>query len=451
MKFLFSFNVPNMLPCPCATDGHVAIFIEKQMTNSPMHTSPLYVDIVSKSQVVVNSERKFKSLHRAKTIHARWSSDRGSNHIPFSYPDRGHNSKKGGPSSTVGVSAITGPIRKMHVHNLFAVPEAEILETQVPETQFHEDPREEQMPQRHISEVEPHDDFIGRWAYGDVADSPNCDSPVHDDVADSPNHDNHVHVDDTYDDDQNCDEYRYGDDVLYGDDFVYGDDGNDGDDVMHGHTPEDLSHGVATRPVVGEQISEVEPPIPYAPYLPPTPPQDVSRTVQPISKDQMYASKQELKKKLSLHAIKNNFEFKVKKSDTGRFDAGCIDLKCTWKLRATKMSGSEFWSIKVYCPDHTCNLNIMHRDHRQASSSVIGDMFRSKFTTSGRQFKPKDLIEDVRRELGANMSYDKAWRAREAARASVYGTPEESYANLPLWSFILEMKNSGSITRIQTD
>lgn len=35
-----------------------------------------------------------------------------------------------------------------------------------------------------------------------------------------------------------------------------------------------------------------------------------------------------------------------------------------WKLCAMLMSWTKFWLIRVYIPSHTCNLNIMHRDHQ---------------------------------------------------------------------------------------
>lgn len=49
------------------------------------------------------------------------------------------------------------------------------------------------------------------------------------------------------------------------------------------------------------------------------------------------------------------------------------------------------------------------------------------------------------------MSYDKMWRARECAWASVHGTLEDSYAKLPLWTTVLESTNPGLITNIYMD
>ena len=57
----------------------------------------------------------------------------------------------------------------------------------------------------------------------------------------------------------------------------------------------------------------------------------------------------------------------------------------------------------------------------------------------------------MNRQHEINISYEKAWRAREFALESIRGSPEESYNLLPLWCHMLEAKNSGSMTHIETD
>ncbi|KAA0047352.1 MuDRA-like transposase [Cucumis melo var. makuwa] len=49
----------------------------------------------------------------------------------------------------------------------------------------------------------------------------------------------------------------------------------------------------------------------------------------------------------------------------------------------------------------------------QAKSWVVGELIKSKFKGPGRVYKPRDIIEDMRQDYDINMSYEKAWRARE--------------------------------------
>ena len=171
-----------------------------------------------------------------------------------------------------------------------------------------------------------------------------------------------------------------------------------------------------------------------------------------IVNGQIYANKKELQRTLAMYAMKNNFEFKVKKSCSQRFEVVCIHDNCSWRVRATRIPNVELWAIKVFIKNHTCSqLTQCRPDHRQASSKYIGNHIKSKYQGIGRQYRPKDIQYDMEEELGIHISYDKAWRARETAFHSIRGTPEESYQTLPLWCSMLEANNPGTITRIETD
>lgn len=86
---------------------------------------------------------------------------------------------------------------------------------------------------------------------------------------------------------------------------------------------DDSSYGITLE--VYEPMQNESPKVPsinYSSYgfpVLPIPPFEVSLSslMITIQKNQMYASIKELKRKLSIHAIKNNYEFGVKKSYTG--------------------------------------------------------------------------------------------------------------------------------------
>ncbi|XP_060672157.1 uncharacterized protein LOC107416658 isoform X3 [Ziziphus jujuba] len=169
--------------------------------------------------------------------------------------------------------------------------------------------------------------------------------------------------------------------------------------------------------------------------------------------NQIFASKNALQKKISLYALRRNFEFKVKKSDKVRYEVVCANDNCMWRMRATKLHGdnTEAFMIRAFKDQHICSLNIMKRDHRQATNSVIGDIIQPMFDGISRQYKPRDIMHDIRSNYGVNIIYNKAWAAKEVALSGLWGTPEDSYAKLPLWSQVLKSKNLGTFTRIETD
>ena len=72
-----------------------------------------------------------------------------------------------------------------------------------------------------------------------------------------------------------------------------------------------------------------------------------------------------------------------------------------------KLKDSNIFKIKKYVKVHSCSLDVLNRDHRQAKSWVVGELIKSKFKGVGRLYKPRDIIEDMRQDYGINMSYEK--------------------------------------------
>ncbi|XP_059310929.1 uncharacterized protein LOC132062365 [Lycium ferocissimum] len=78
-------------------------------------------------------------------------------------------------------------------------------------------------------------------------------------------------------------------------------------------------------------------------------------------------------------------------------------------------------------------------------------MMHKNFDTSGHGPTPKEIKTLVHNEIGCEVSYWKAWKARQKALAIIRGTPEEGYPLLPGYLHILEQTNSGSRTDLKLD
>ena len=89
---------------------------------------------------------------------------------------------------------------------------------------------------------------------------------------------------------------------------------------------------------------------------------------------------------------------------------------------------------------------MISRDHRHASSGLIGESMIQIYEGVSCQYRPKDIIADIRSKCDVVISYDKVWRAREIALSSIRGAPEESYSALPSYCYVLEQKNPSTIT-----
>uniref|UniRef100_A0A1S4CM73 MULE transposase domain-containing protein n=1 Tax=Nicotiana tabacum TaxID=4097 RepID=A0A1S4CM73_TOBAC len=77
-------------------------------------------------------------------------------------------------------------------------------------------------------------------------------------------------------------------------------------------------------------------------------------------------------------------------------------------------------------------------EQRQASSSLISGIIRTKLTNHKRKYTPKDIIDDVKSDLGVDVSYMLAWRAKEKAMNFLRGEPADSYKKLPGYLYTMD-------------
>ncbi|XP_038701808.1 uncharacterized protein LOC119998528 [Tripterygium wilfordii] len=152
-----------------------------------------------------------------------------------------------------------------------------------------------------------------------------------------------------------------------------------------------------------------------------------------------------------MYATSKNFQFCVIKSTKTLFMIHCAAKECEWRMRSIRVKDSELFKVTRLNDNHKCSLDFIYRSHMQTSGKVIGECIKSKYNGVGRIYRPKDIIQDVRQEFDVNISYDKAWRAREATLESVRGMPEDSFSYLPCYCAELEKNNPGTITYIESD
>ena len=73
---------------------------------------------------------------------------------------------------------------------------------------------------------------------------------------------------------------------------------------------------------------------------------------------------------------------------------------------------------------------------------------KNRYIAPSQIFKLKDIVDDVRERFGVQISYNKAWRAREATYDTLQVTPKESYSYLPAFLHILVECNPGTTTNL---
>ncbi|XP_024042932.1 uncharacterized protein LOC112099718 [Citrus clementina] len=166
---------------------------------------------------------------------------------------------------------------------------------------------------------------------------------------------------------------------------------------------------------------------------------------------QQFSSKEVLQGKLSAYAIARNFEYKTFKSGKNLLVVTCVDKNYKWHLRAVKVNNCGMFEIRKYCHVHSCSHDVLKKDHRQASAKLIAQNIQFKYDGSSSSYRAADIRQDFQQQYGYDISYHKAWRARECAMQIVRGSPEESYKLLPQYMAMLEKKNLGARTFLEID
>ncbi|XP_058089226.1 uncharacterized protein LOC131236105 [Magnolia sinica] len=146
---------------------------------------------------------------------------------------------------------------------------------------------------------------------------------------------------------------------------------------------------------------------------------DMPKIMSVLIEGQEFEDANAFHKALREYAIRSNFEYKQTRSGGGRYQAKHIKDNCSWHIHAWKLPDKPTFKIKSLKGDHTCNVvneSTMSntRMHRQASRKWIADLVKDRLQKKLR-CTPKDIIDEISREYGIKVSYDKAWRGKELA------------------------------------
>ncbi|XP_070013769.1 uncharacterized protein [Nicotiana sylvestris] len=150
---------------------------------------------------------------------------------------------------------------------------------------------------------------------------------------------------------------------------------------------------------------------------------------------QIYKDKATLNEVMEHCAISQRFQFRVDRSNSVRFKASSINK-------------SELFKVREFIDKHTCPLKDKVYEQRHASSNFIDGLIRPKLTNHKRKYTPKDIIDDVKSNLGVDVSYMLAWRAKEKAMNFLRGEPANSYKTLSGYLYTMDKTYLGSHVRM---
>ncbi|XP_074320963.1 uncharacterized protein LOC141657581 [Silene latifolia] len=145
-------------------------------------------------------------------------------------------------------------------------------------------------------------------------------------------------------------------------------------------------------------------------------------------------------------AIALHFDLRIVKSDRSRFIAKCSKEGCPWRVHVARCPGGPKFSIRTLNPEHTCE-GVRDLHHQQASIGWVARSVEARIRDNP-QYKPKEILQDIREQHGVAVSYMQAWRGKERSMASLHGTFEDGYRLLPAYCEQIRKTNPGSIATV---
>lgn len=145
-------------------------------------------------------------------------------------------------------------------------------------------------------------------------------------------------------------------------------------------------------------------------------------------------------------AIALHFDLRIVKSDRSRFIAKCSKEGCPWRVHVAKCPGVSTFTIRTLHGVHTCG-GVQNSHHQQATVGWVARSVEAR-VRDNPQYKPKEILQDIREQHGVAVSYMQAWRGKERSMAAVHGTFEEGYRFLPAYCEQIRRTNPGSIALV---
>lgn len=199
---------------------------------------------------------------------------------------------------------------------------------------------------------------------------------------------------------------------------------------------------------------------------------------QDVEEGQLYQDKETIVSVMKHYAIRKSSQSKVERSSSTRyctinyciyFISGifddfklnidsilyfsnsycllCPSDNCSWCFKSSSLHQSKLFKVRKFNDVHTCPEE-ERLQTRLTSAGVVGGMIRNKYADSESVYTPADIIRDMKKDYGVDLTYMMAWRSKQKALNLLRGNKIESYGKLPSYLYMLMHTNPGSIVRL---
>ena len=166
-----------------------------------------------------------------------------------------------------------------------------------------------------------------------------------------------------------------------------------------------------------------------------------------VEKGSRYPSKRHLQEAIVNWAMQTKREFKTKVSSQKVLTMECIDSNCPGRVHGYKPMWETTWKVSDVV-SHTCVLTSVPQEHRNLSAPLLARLFYTEIV-EGAALKIKAIQLKAKARYEYNISYGKAWRAKQKVLEMRFGTFGDAYDCVVRLLQTLQARNPGTYINIQ--
>ncbi|XP_017640144.1 uncharacterized protein LOC108481536 [Gossypium arboreum] len=166
---------------------------------------------------------------------------------------------------------------------------------------------------------------------------------------------------------------------------------------------------------------------------------------------QRFESKEECVFAIKRYSMNISMDYKVAVSKPILYIGECWKSAegCNWRVRAAFIQKSQMWEIRKFVGPHTCTSICMTEDHGKLDSKTICT-FIMPMVKDMPTIKFSVLIAEMQVRFQYQVSYRKAWIAKQMAMEQFYGDFDASYNELQGWIATMREYVLRTIIELQT-
>ncbi|KAL8472316.1 hypothetical protein ACS0TY_029508 [Phlomoides rotata] len=178
----------------------------------------------------------------------------------------------------------------------------------------------------------------------------------------------------------------------------------------------------------------------------PTQPFPSLSTLDQLSLNNTFSSKDEMWEAVSKYHLINKVEFRVERADKSRWYLKCKHPACEFIFHAS--GKHDVWRVVKLTIPHTCNLDPDSKTPRSMKSKFLGKLFAKKLSGTTLTLTPGAIQNEVFKEYGLTINYDHARLTKGHAMSILYGDGATAFSKLPGYLYQLKLANPGSHTKL---